>query len=458
LTVELPDALTDGRPGEQPTVELTVLLPCLNEAETLASCVLAAQAYLARSGVSGEVLVADNGSTDGSPGIAAELGARVVRVPVRGYGAALRAGIAAARGRYVIMADADDSYDLSALDPFLGRLRAGDDLVMGNRFRGGIAPGAMPALHRYLGNPVLSFVGRLFFRSPVDDFHCGIRGFRRDRVTELDLRTSGMEFASEMVVKATLHGLRISEVPTTLRPDGRSRPPHLRSWRDGWRHLRFLLIYSPRWLYLYPGLLAMVLGLAGLIWLEPAPRYVGSVGFDVETLVYCAGALIIGYQAVLFSLLSKVFGVAEGLLPASPRVRRLVRRISLEAGLVVGGLLVAGGIAVAAIGLVNWGDVRFGPLDPDRTVRYALPAMTAILLGVETLLASFFLSLLGMGRAGREVAEGAGGAEEEPAAGYRAAGWDSRSSTGRDARRGPESSDCQASAPAGGISGSTGSR
>ncbi len=383
--------------------ELSVVMPCLDEAETLAACVTKALSFLDCSGVDGEVVVADNGSTDGSQEIAERLGARVVTVPVRGYGAALRGGIEAARGTYVIMADADDSYDLSDLSPFLERLRAGDELVMGNRFEGGIEPGAMPALHRYLGNPVLSLVGRVLFRSPVRDFHCGIRGFRRDSIRELDLRTIGMEFASEMVVKATLHNLRISEVPTTLRPDGRSRPPHLRSWRDGWRHLRFLLLYSPRWLYLYPGVVVMVLGIAGMAWLEPAPRYIGSVGFGVETLVYSAGALIIGYQAILFSLLSKVFGVSEGLVPADARLQRWLGWARLEVGLVIGSLLLLAGLAIAIYGFVNWGNARFGQLDPERALRYALPALTAMLLGVETMLASFFLSLLGMRRTAPEL-------------------------------------------------------
>jgi hypothetical protein len=404
VRIELPDLATEGSAVDA-GCELTVLLPCLNEAETVGRCVGKALDFLSRSGIDGEVLVADNGSVDGSPEVAERLGARVVHVADRGYGAALRGGIAAARGRYLIMADADDSYNLADLQPFVDRLRAGDDLVMGNRFDGGIAPGAMPALHRYLGNPVLSFLGRLFFRAPINDFHCGIRGFRRDSINELALRTTGMEFASEMVVKATLHGLRISEVPTTLAPDGRSRPPHLRSWRDGWRHLRFLLLYSPRWLYLYPGMLLMAGGLAGMAWLEPAPRYVGTVGFDLETLIYCAGALIIGYQAVLFSVLSKVFGIAEGLLPADDRLHRLLTRVRMEHGLLVGALLIAGGLGLAAYGLVAWGARGFGNLDPERTVRFALPAMTAVLLGVETALASFFLSLLGMRRSAAEVGD-----------------------------------------------------
>ncbi|HAM24131.1 MAG TPA: dolichol-P-glucose synthetase, partial [Actinobacteria bacterium] len=270
-------------------------MPCLDEAETIETCIRKAQGYLQRSGVAGEVLIADNGSTDGSQELARALGARVVDVPRRGYGAALIAGIHQAQGRFIIMGDADDSYDFSALDPFVTALRGGADLVMGNRFAGGIAPGAMPALHRYLGNPVLSFIGRLFFRSPIGDFHCGLRGFRREAALELDLRTTGMEFASELVVKATLAQQRVVEVPTTLSPDGRSRPPHLRSWRDGWRHLRFLLLYSPRWLFLYPGLLVMALGTLGLVLLGTGFWNPGQGRFAEGLLVASGGGLIAGF-------------------------------------------------------------------------------------------------------------------------------------------------------------------
>ena len=253
-------------------LELTILMPCLNEAETLATCIDKARRYLDTSGIRGEILVADNGSTDGSREIAAEHGARVVAVAERGYGAALKAGIKAAAGRYVIMGDADDSYDFSNLHPFVAKLREGVELVMGNRFKGGIAPGAMPGLHKYLGNPVLSGIGRLFFKSPIGDFHCGLRGFHRNAIAALGLESPGMEFASEMVVKATLRHKAIAEVPTTLSPDGRSRPPHLRSWRDGWRHLRFLMLFCPKWLFFYPGLVLLAAGLASMVWLVPQPR------------------------------------------------------------------------------------------------------------------------------------------------------------------------------------------
>src|SRR6267378_7884160 len=297
------------------TCELTILMPCLNEAETLASCISKARAFLARSGCTGEVVIADNGSTDRSPAIAAANGARVVHVAERGYGSALLGGIRAARGKFVIMGDSDDSYDFSRLDAFVEQLRAGFQLVMGNRFRGGILPGAMPPLHRYLGNPVLTGIGRLFFKSPVGDFHCGLRAFRRDAIERLDLRTHGMEFASEMVVKATAFGLRVTEIPTTLSPDGRDRAPHLRTWRDGWRHLRFLLLYSPRWLFLYPGGLLMIIGLLVGLLLLRGPLTVGGVNFDVHTLLYAAMAVIIGFQAIVFAMFTKVFAMSEGLLP-----------------------------------------------------------------------------------------------------------------------------------------------
>src|SRR6266487_2781972 len=280
------------------SIEFSIVMPCLKEAETLATCIQKAKRSLEENNVEGEIIIADNGSTDGSQEIAEQHGARVIDVQARGYGSALMGGIAAARGKYIIMGDADDSYDFSTLEPFVEKLRAGYDLVMGNRFKGGVKAGAMPALHRYLGNPVLTAIGRVFFHSPCGDFHCGLRGFAKDAVLRLDLRTTGMEFASEMIVKATLHKLQITEVPTTLSPDGRSRPPHLRSWRDGWRHLRFLLLYSPRWLFFYPGALLMAAGIALCGWLLPGPRHVSSVTLDVHTLLYAAAAIVIGFQAV----------------------------------------------------------------------------------------------------------------------------------------------------------------
>jgi glycosyltransferase involved in cell wall biosynthesis len=378
--------------------ELSILMPCLNEAETLATCIRKAQKALHDLNVSGEVIVADNGSTDGSPEIAERLSARVVHVAEKGYGSALRGGIDAARGKYIIMGDADDSYDFTNLGPFLDKLRAGYELVMGNRFKGGIEPSAMPPLHRYLGNPVLTGIGRLFFRSPCGDFHCGLRGFSKAAIESLDLRTSGMEFASEQVVKASLRKLRITEVPTTLSLDGRSRPPHLRSWRDGWRHLRFLLLYSPRWLFLYPGLLLMVLGALAGGWLLLGPRVVDGITFDVHTLLYAALAIIVGYQTVNFAVFTKVFGITEGLLPEDPRLTRLFRHVTLETGLIAGGLLFAGGFGLSVYALSSWEAQSFGPLDPSRTLRLVIPAATLIMLGLQTILSSFFLSILGLKR------------------------------------------------------------
>ena len=378
--------------------ELSILMPCLNEAETLATCIRKAQKALEDLDVVGEVIIADNGSTDGSPEIAASLGARVIQVAEKGYGSALLGGIKAARGKYIIMGDADDSYDFTNLKPFLENLRAGYDLVMGNRFKGGIAPQAMPALHRYLGNPVLTGIGRLFFHSSCGDFHCGLRGFSKAAIQRLDLRTTGMEFASETVVKASLHGLRITEVPTTLSIHGRSRPPHLRSWRDGWRHLRFLLLYSPRWLFLYPGLFLMVVGALVSGWLLVGPRVVDGITLDVHTLLYAAMAIIIGYQTVIFAIFTKVFAITEGLLPEDPRLTTMFRHIKLETGIIAGTLLLVAGIGLSVYALSFWSATSFGPLDPSTTLRLVIPAATLITLGLQTVLSSFFLSILGLKR------------------------------------------------------------
>ena len=378
--------------------ELSILMPCLNEAETLEICIKKAQKALEDLNVSGEVIIADNGSTDGSPEIAASLGARVVHVAEKGYGSALQGGIKAARGKYIIMGDADDSYDFTNLGPFLEKLRDGYELVMGNRFKGGIAPNAMPPLHKYLGNPVLTGIGRLFFRSPCGDFHCGLRGFSKAAIQRLDLRTTGMEFASETVVKASLHGLRITEVPTTLSKDGRNRPPHLRSWRDGWRHLRFLLLYSPRWLFLYPGLALMLIGTAVSGWLLVGPRVVDGITLDVHTFLYAAIAIVIGYQTVIFAIFTKVFAITERLLPEDPRLKTLFRYIKLETGIIAGVLLLAAGIGLSVYALSFWSSTSFGPLDPSRTLRLVIPAVTLIALGLQTVLSSFFLSILGLER------------------------------------------------------------
>ena len=330
---------------DEHAIELSIVMPCLNEAETLGACIRKAQRYLAANGIAGEVVVADNGSTDGSAAIARSLGARVVLVETKGYGSAVIGGIEAARGRFVVMGDADDSYDFSDLSRFVDALRQGYDLVMGNRFKGTIMPGAMPPLHRYLGTPVLSAIGRVFFGSPVGDFQCGLRGLRRTSAAAMDLRTTGMELATEMVVKATLAGMRIAEVPTCLAPDGRGRPPHMRSWHDGWRNLRFLLLYSPRWLFLVPGAVLMVLGLAVGLWLFPGPRRVGHVSFDVHTMLYAAMSVLVGFQAVVFAAFTKIFAISEGLLPRDRRLEKVFRYVTLEVGLVAGAVLVVGGAA-----------------------------------------------------------------------------------------------------------------
>ena len=379
-------------------LELTILMPCLNEAETIAPCIQKALAYLAQSGVSGEVLIADNGSTDGSQAIARGLGARVIDVPEKGYGAALIAGIAGARGRFVIMGDSDDSYDFSALDPFITKLRDGYDLVMGNRFKGGIAPGAMPPLHRYLGNPVLSTIGRVFFGGPIRDFHCGLRGFSRVAIAALDLRAPGMEFASEMVVKATMRGLRITEVPTTLSPDGRSRPPHLRSWRDGWRHLRFLLIFCPRWLFFYPGALLFALGAITMAVLLPGPAMLGFVTLDVHTLLYASGAVVMGFQAMQFWVFARLYGALTGLLPEPPGLSQTLSRFGLEAALVVAALLLLLGFGLGFFALAQWGAEDFGALSGGKVMRLAIASVTAMLLALQLAFGAFFLALLGMMR------------------------------------------------------------
>jgi len=383
---------------ESPTLELSVVMPCLNESRTLASCIRKAQSAIERLGVRGEVIVADNGSTDGSQSLAKELGARVVPIKQRGYGSALRGGIAAARGKFVIMGDSDDSYDFTQLGDFFAKLTEGYDLVMGNRFHGGIRRGAMPFLHRFLGNPVLSWLGRLFFGCPVGDFQCGLRGFRKDAIDRLELQTTGMEFSTEMVVKATLFNLRIIEIPTILSPDGRDRPPHLRTWRDGWRYLRFLLLYSPRWLFLYPGVALFLLGVAVSLWLLPGPRTIGAATFDYHTLLFGAMAILIGFQAINFAVFTKVFAITEGLLPEDPRLNKGFRFITLETGLILGALLVLAGATTWVFGLGYWRSRHFGPLDPDKTLRIVIPGFVSLTLGTEIVLSSFFVSVLGMAR------------------------------------------------------------
>jgi glycosyltransferase involved in cell wall biosynthesis len=379
-------------------IQISVVMPCLNEAATVGTCVKEALETMRRHGIRGEVIVADNGSTDGSQEIASDHGARVVKVETRGYGSALRTGISAARGQFILMGDADDSYDFTQLPAFLRKLEEGYDLVMGNRFQGEILAGAMPPLHRYLGNPVLTGIGRLFFKSPIGDFHCGLRAFRKDAIERLQLRTLGMEFASEMIVKAARFGLRVTEIPTTLSPDGRNRAPHLRTWHDGWRHLRFLLLYSPRWLFLYPGIALLLLGISISVWLLPGPRMIGTVGFDVHTLLFAAMAILIGFQSILFATCSKVFAISEGLLPEDERLNRLFAYITLEVGLVVGFLLVLGGAGAWVFSLEYWRLHHFGALDPEKTLRIVIPGVVFFTLGFQIILSSFFLSVLGMAR------------------------------------------------------------
>ena len=377
-----------------PSCELSIVMPCLNEAETIGVCIDKAWAALRQSGIEGEVIVADNGSTDGSQQIAIDKGARLIPVPERGYGAALNGGFRAAHGRYLIMADGDDSYNFAHVPRFLEKLRGGADLVMGNRFEGGIEPGAMPPLHRYLGNPVLSFLGRLIFRADCGDFHCGMRGLSKDAFQRMGLRCTGMEFASEMVVKATLANMRIAETPTTLSPDGRSRAPHLRTWRDGWRHLRFLFLYSPRWLFLYPGALMMLLGIAATAWLLPTQRSVGPFSLDVDTLVYALGVVLIGFQAIVFAVCAKVYGISRGLLPNRPVVEKALHVFTLEKGLLAGLALTLAGFVAGIYGVHIWRAAGFGNLDPDTILRITLPSCCAIVIGIESIFASAFLSVL----------------------------------------------------------------
>jgi glycosyltransferase involved in cell wall biosynthesis len=405
MSMKMPRTATTTSPPPAEIVEtepksiyVSVVMPCLNESLTLGTCIKKAQGTIDRLGVLGEIIVADNGSIDGSQSLAENLGARLVPIEARGYGSALRGGIAAARGKYVIMGDSDDSYDFTQLEDFLNKLDEGYDLVMGNRFLGEIKPGAMPFLHRHVGNPVLSWIGRLFFGCPVGDFQCGLRAFRKDAIGRLDLQTTGMEFSTEMVVKATLFNLRIAEIGTVLSPDGRDRPPHLRTWKDGWRYLRFLLLYSPRWLFLYPGIALFVFGAVLSLLLLPGPLRVGSVTLDYHTLLFGAMAILIGFESVNFAVFTKLFGITERLLPEDPDLNGLFRYVTLETGLVLGTLLILAGAGTWIFGLNYWRSHHFGALDPDKTLRIVIPGFVSLTLGVQIVLSSFFLSVLGMGR------------------------------------------------------------
>lgn len=377
-------------------VELSIVMPCLNEAETLATCIKKAQNFITSHHIEGEVIIGDNGSTDGSQEIATSHGATVIQVPEKGYGSALRGGIKAARGTYIIMGDADDSYDFTNLMPYVQKLREGNDLVMGNRFKGGIKKGAMPFLHKYLGNPVLSFIGRLFFKSKIGDFHCGLRGFSKAAFEQMNLQTTGMEFASEMIVKASLKKMSIAEVPTILSPDGRSRPPHLNTWPDGWRHLRFLLLYSPSWLFMIPGVLLMSIGLLFSVLLIMGPLELGDITLGVHTLLYSCASLLIGFQFILFYGLTKIYTVENELLPKSQKYDRLFKILTLEKGLIMGLLLILAAVITTIYAYLNWKSVSFGDITGQSTLRLVIPAVTILLLGVQTILFSLFFSILGL--------------------------------------------------------------
>jgi hypothetical protein len=395
---------THRRVEARPTaVEVSIVMPCLNEVETLAACIQDAQQAIERNGLSAEIIIADNGSTDGSKVVAKELGVRVIDITKKGYGNALRGGIEATRGQFVVMGDADDSYDFTAITPLIQKLRDGYDLVLGNRFAGGIQSGAMPWLHR-IGNPILTWISRLFFQTPVGDMHCGLRGFRKDAYEKMHLRATGMEFASEMVIKASLRRMRIGEVPVTLRPDGRTRPPHLRTWRDGWRHLRFMLLFSPRWLFFYPGAALFAAGLVVGAALESGPKQIGSVSLDIHTLLLAGFSCLIGYQLVVFAVFTKVFAMQQGFHPPNIRYSAIFRYLRLETGLAVGAVMFALGVVGTFIAVLSWQSAGFGALDPRTTMREIIPAAVLLTLGVQTIFASFFLSILGIDNEADRVA------------------------------------------------------
>ncbi|WP_369680368.1 glycosyltransferase family 2 protein [Winogradskyella luteola] len=376
--------------------ELSIVMPCLNEAETLAICIKKAQSFFTTYKVDGEIVIADNGSTDGSIEIAKSLNTKVIHAEKKGYGSALKAGITASKGTYIIIGDADDSYDFGNLMPYLKKLRDGFDLVMGNRFKGGIEKDAMPFLHKYLGNPVLSFIGRLFFKIKIGDFHCGLRGFSKAAYNKMSLKTSGMEFASEMVVKSKLNSLSITEVPTTLKKDGRTRPPHLNTWSDGWRHLRFLMLYAPNWLFLYPGIVLALIGLILSTVLVIQPLKIDGLTLDVHTLLYASSFLLVGFQFIIFYGLTKIFAVENELLPKSNRYNKLFKIINLERGLVIGFIALSIGLFLSLRGLSVWSDTNYGTLDASTTLRLIIPAITLLQLGIQTILFSLFFSVLGL--------------------------------------------------------------
>ncbi len=392
------------------SIDLSIVIPCLNEAETIARCVESARRGIQRAGVRGEIIVADNGSTDGSQAIAEKLGARVVPVQEKGYGSALRGGIQAASGRWILMGDADDSYDFSEADRFVKKFQEGFELVMGCRLPvggGTILPGAMPWKNRWLGNPVLSFIGRLFFKCPAHDFHCGLRGFTKAAFEKMDLQTTGMEFASEMVIKSTFKRLKIAEVPVTLRPDGRSRPPHLKPWRDGWRHLRFMLLFSPRWLFLVPGIFLSLLGIILGVALSVQNLDVGGISLNVGTLMMACMAVVVGFQLVAFAFFTKVFAIAEGLLPDDPQFSRAFKFFNLGKGHLVGLAVLLAGTILLLRAVWIWRLNNYGALDYEQNLRRLIPAATLIVLGVQAVFSSFFMSALGLKTASRKPPEAA---------------------------------------------------
>ncbi|HVC95376.1 MAG TPA: glycosyltransferase family 2 protein [Pirellulales bacterium] len=396
MSVELLSPPLAERPRQAQGIEISIVMPCLNEAETLERCIAKAQQAIRTHRLRAEIVIADNGSTDGSQAIAERLGARVVAVPQKGYGSALRGGIEAAQGKYVIMGDSDDSYDFSSIYPFIEQLRTGFDLVMGNRFLGGIMPGAMPWKHRWIGNPVLTRIGRLFFHCPAGDFHCGLRGFSKAAYERMRLQTTGMEFASEMVIKSTLHGLRIAEVPTRLHKDGRSRPPHLRSWRDGWRHLRFMLLFSPRWMFLLPGFVCFLLGLIVSLALVAGPLEVAGVSFGVHTMLVAGFLCLLGHQLLVFGLFTKKYAIVEGFHPPKRLLAMMPRWVNLELGVAAGlGLTLFGG-GLLGTAVWNWHNAGLGSLDPSVTMRSVIPAVVLLTLGIQTMFASFFLGIMSL--------------------------------------------------------------
>lgn len=375
-------------------MELTILMPCLNEAETIVQCINKAKAFLSAAKIEGEILISDNGSTDTSQELARNHGARVIDVAERGYGAALIAGIKSAKGRYIIMGDADDSYDFSRLTLFVDKLREGYELVMGNRFAGGIAPGAMPWLNRYLGNPVLSFIGRLFFKSPIGDFHCGLRGFTRDIVDKLQLQSPGMEFASEMVIKSSLKQIKIAEVPTTLSPDGRSRPPHLRKWRDGWRHLRLLISFSPRWMFMYPGIVMTTIGVLLMSVLSFSRIKIAGYSLDIHTLLFASAFIIVGLQSISFSCFARLIASKSLSIPISAKVERFINRFTLEKGIILGLFFIILGVIGSCVSVGIWAHLQFGELSPEKMMRLTIPSVTFLIVGIQIIFSSFFMNLL----------------------------------------------------------------